>query len=102
MFTRYVKQRATGDQTGQERAQREDLCYERRRLDDVLEVIQDEQGVPAVQEVRDTLEERSVASLTYIQRLGDRREDQGWVMDRGQRHEPDAIRKVSVSLLGDL
>jgi hypothetical protein len=52
-----VKQRAAGDQTGQVRAEREELCYERRRLDEVLEVIEDEQGVPGVQEVRDTLQE---------------------------------------------
>src|SRR5215212_7051605 len=102
MFTRYVKQRAAGDQTGQEWAQGEELCDERRRLDNVLEVIEDEQGVPGLQEVRDTLQERSVPSLTHVQRLSDRREDQSWVMDRGQRHEPDAIRKVSVSIFGDL
>ena len=102
MFTRYMKQRAAGDQTGQEWAQREELCDERRRLDNVLEVIEDEQGVPGLQEVRDTLQERSMPSLTHIPRLGDCREDQGWVMDRGQRHEPDAIRKVLVSLFGDL
>jgi hypothetical protein len=57
MLTRKVEQRAAGDQAGQDRAEREELGYERRRLDEVLEVIEDEQGVPGVQEVRDTLQE---------------------------------------------
>ena len=34
-------------------------------------------------------------SLTHAQRLRDRREDQGWVTERGERHEPDPVGKVA-------
>ena len=101
MLPRDAKHRTAGDQTHQVRAPREEFGQKRRCLDDVLEVVEDEQGILPLQEVRDPLQERSMAGLTHVQRLRDRREDQGGVTDGGQRHEPDPIGKVPRGLLGD-
>src|SRR5215208_3291869 len=100
MLTRDAKERSTGHEAGEMRAPRKEFGDERRRFDDVLEVVEDEQGILPLQEVRDPLHERAMASFPHVQRWRDRGEDQSWVTDGGQWHEPEPVREVAGDGLG--
>ena len=53
MLTHDAQQSATGHEAGQVRASREEFGDDRRRGEQVLEVVEDQQGILPMQDVRD-------------------------------------------------
>ncbi|MDF3039208.1 MAG: hypothetical protein K0Q71_1914, partial [Thermomicrobiales bacterium] len=74
----------------------------RGRLDDLLDVIQDQQQVAMAQDCRERLGDRSIAALADAQRPGDHRDDQRGIADRRQRYEGDAVGEGVLELIRDL
>ena len=55
MLTRDAQQRPTRHEAGQMRASREELGDDGRRSEQVLEVVEDQQGILPMQDVRDPI-----------------------------------------------
>ena len=70
--------------------------------DDLLDVVQHEQQLFVAQKCLQTFDERSVAGLLHVQRLGDDGGDQVGVADRRERHKADPRMKGPTQVERDL
>ena len=73
-----------------------------RRLDHLLDVVEDQQQVLSPQDCSQLLGQRPVAELGQVQRLGDRRQDELGIADRGQRDEDHPICEKALHANGNL
>ncbi len=80
----------------------EKLANARRRVGDLLEVVEDQKELLAAQVVDQHVQHRAIGVLAEAQRAGDRRHDQLGIGDRRQRHEPGAVRQCLLHRGGDL
>ena len=90
------------DEQLQLRRGREQVGRRGRRLDEVLEVVEDEQEPLLGEEALEALGDGSGAGLAEPERLRDRGQDERGVGDRRERDEEDALREVLDQLGGGL
>jgi hypothetical protein len=83
------------------RAGGQEVDDQRPRVEDVLEVVQDQQHPTLPQRLADAPLDRPPAGLPDVERSGDGRTDQGRIADRGEGHEPDAVGEGIGHFLGD-
>ena len=81
------------DQHGKCRAGRKQLGDEGRRLQHVLEGVEDEERPALGEEGRQRLFGRAIADVPHAEGLRDGASDQARVANRGERHEPDTVRE---------
>jgi hypothetical protein len=65
-------------------------------------VVEDQQQALVPEEVGQEVEEQSVAGLAHLECLSDRRQDQPWLVDRGQLYEGSTVRKAFCQRRGDV
>ncbi len=93
---------SAGDEELQLRRGREQLAERGCRLDEVLEVVEDEQQPLLGEEVLEALSDRGRAALPESERLRDRGQDERGIGDRRQRDEEHALGEVLDELGGSL
>src|SRR5205823_9134754 len=91
LFAAQVQRRPGGDEGFEARRGREQLGDQRRRRDDLLEVVQDQEERLVAQVRLERFDDRLLTGLAHAQRLGDRRGDERLVADWRQRHEVRAV-----------
>ncbi len=91
VLPRDTKGHAAGHQHLDLWAGREQIGHGRGGRNHVLEVVQDQQDAPRLQNARQALQERPVTRLGDLERPGDGRQDQGRVGGRGKRDEAHPV-----------
>ena len=82
---------ATRDDRGQPRRSPEELADDRPAVDDLLEVVEDEEGLLGCEPLREDLPGAPPAALDEAERRQDRACDQARIADGLEGHEPDAV-----------
>ncbi len=72
----------------------EHLRDDRRRFDDLLEVVEHDERPAPGEALREALTQRTLSALAHAQRLGDRRHQEGVIADRVERDEERAVREI--------
>jgi hypothetical protein len=93
---------AAGDQRPQPGTGRQQARDQRRRLDDLLEVVQDQEQRLVAQGCGQPLDDRAVPDLPHAQRLSNDRRDEGGIGQRRQVDEGDAISELTGKAHGNL
>ena len=88
-----VQAAAAGDQHGEVGAGGKQAGHQGRRLQDVLEVVEDEQDQLVIEERGQALGQRRAAGVREADGLGNGGSDQRRIGDRGQGDEPDPVRE---------
>ncbi len=91
VFPRNAQRRPTRGEDAETGAGAQEMGHERRRLDDLLEVVEDEQKPPLPQHRRERLRHWPVARLAPAKRRRDRWGDEVRIIDWRQRHEGNAV-----------
>jgi hypothetical protein len=92
---------SAGGEDGEVGTGAQQIGDERCRVEDVLEVVQDQQRLPLPEELAQALLRRPRGRLPRTESLGDGRGNQDRIADRGEGNEPDAIGELGGDLLGD-
>jgi hypothetical protein len=100
-FASQVQRGAAGDQHAKRFGRRQDLGDERRRLEDLLEVVEDEQRRGAVPRGLHPPRQIRHRGVDEPQGLGNRRRDETSIPDCRQRHEHHARRAIGRDLPSD-
>jgi len=74
----------------------------RRRVRELLEVVENQKQFPVTQVGRRRFDQRPVAALAQPQSFGHRRHDKGRIADSGQGHEAGAISERVDTVAGSL
>jgi hypothetical protein len=80
-----------GGEDGQVRAGRQQVRHERRRGQEVLEVVEDQEQPPVPDGRGQGLDRRPIRPLDRAQGVEECGRDEGGIADRGERDEPDAV-----------
>ena len=72
----------------------EQLRDDRRRFDDLLEVVEHDERLAPGEALGEALTQRTLSALAHAQRLGDGRHQERFVADRVERDEERAVREV--------
>src|SRR5439155_15553871 len=87
----HVKRRPACDEDLQPRRRLQELGDDRSRLEDLLEIVEEKQGLPIAKGVLERFRDRSTWLLADAYRSGDGRMDQTRVRDRRERDEGDSL-----------
>ncbi len=98
---RHAERRAARDERSERRGIVEQSRDERRRVDDLLEVVEDEQQPPRDEVPGKRVDGGRAAGLLEPERPGDRRGDEERVADRRQVDEEDTVREVRNEIARD-
>ncbi|MDQ3227157.1 MAG: hypothetical protein M3Q50_11070 [Chloroflexota bacterium] len=93
-LARHTQRNATRHQHGQTRTRAEHLAKSRARIDDLLEIIENQESHALAQERGETGQRRTVVQLAYSESLDDGGEDELWIADSSQGNECGAVGKV--------
>jgi hypothetical protein len=94
LLSREVEGSSAGDEHAETRTGGEQHKELGCRLEQVLEVVQQQQQVPIAQHSPHLFLQGEISNFPQAERLGDRRQDPGGIADCGERHEADSIGKV--------
>ena len=94
--------RTARDEEGKARRGLEHLREQRRRLDQLLEVVQQHEHAPPDDALGDAREEGPLAALADLERLCDLREEERRVADRVERDEEGTVRYLARERVGRL
>ncbi len=94
LLSREVEGGSAGDEHAETRTGGEQHKELGCRLEQVLEVVQQQQQVPLAQRSPHLFLQGEISHIPQAERLGDRCQDPGRIADRGERHEADSIGKV--------
>ncbi len=101
LFTTDMEHRPARDQDMKPRCARQEVAYERSRLEDLLEVVDDQEQLPIVP-LLGGVHQRLVHGLANGERRRDRRRDDVPLRDRRELDEEGAVRVVGEALCCDL
>ena len=101
VFSGEPQDRAAGDQAGQARAAGEQVHHGGCGVNDLLEVVQDEQGWLVAEGAGNVLQQRVSPTFAHAQRLGDGGQCEGGIGKRGEGHEPDSAGEALLQLCGN-
>ena len=91
LLARDAEHRAAADQHAQSRASREQLAGDRRRLDHLFEVVEDEQGALLTEVINQRVDWPAAAGRRDRKRLRNRGRHKLRIVDRAEGHEVDAV-----------
>jgi hypothetical protein len=91
---------ATGDQDFQPRAVEKEFTQQRRRVDDLLEVIQHQQELQVSEGAEEPLFNWLHAHVTETEGASNRRRDQIGIGDRPKINKEDPVREIGRSMVG--
>ena len=96
----HMQRRPAGHQHLQPATRRQQLGHHRGRGQQVLEVVEQQQHLPAAQMRGERLEQRLAAHLGDPQRPRDGGRNQGGIAQRGQGHDEDPVGVGATEVLG--
>ena len=94
VLAREVKRRAARDECLQIRCRGEKRANSRAGIEELLEVVEDEEEVLVAQVVLQRLGERLAGPFPHRKRLGDRRDEEMRIADRGEVDEEDSVLEI--------
>ncbi len=97
-----MENRPARDQDAKPLGGLEELRRERRGVDDLLEIVEDEEHLPVSDRALEGLAEWLVGDLANVERRCDGRRNEPWVADGRQLDEEDTIRVSAQAFRGDL
>jgi hypothetical protein len=102
LFAAQVQRHAAGDKRLHTRRCRQHIGNQRRRSEDLLEVVEQQQQLPLTQRRLERHLDCLTTDLAHAQRLGNSGDYQAWVADRRQVDKTNTICEGVINLGGDL